>query len=56
MTGDKFKVGAKVYNGNSMSPHAGSGNLDKGGYKQRDAKAKIKQQMLKDQIKKRGQK
>lgn len=56
MASTKFTVGPRVYNGGSYSPHVGKGSVDKQGYKERDTRAKLKRQMLQDQLKKRGKK
>lgn len=53
MASSKFTVGPRRYNATSMSPQAGAGSVNPKGYKDRDAKARVKQQMLKDQLKKR---
>lgn len=53
MASSKFTVGPRVYNGSSMSPHAGKGAVNPNGYKQRDMRAKLKRQMLEDQLRKR---
>lgn len=53
MASSKFTVGPRRYNATSLSPQAGKGSVDPKGYNDRDARAKVKQQMLRDQIKKR---
>lgn len=50
----KYTVGAKIYGGTRMSPHVGKGSVDKAGYKARDARARMKQQVLRDQMNRKG--
>lgn len=50
----KFKVGARRYNGVSMAPQVGKGGVNKAGYNQRDTEARLKRQMLQDQLRKKG--
>lgn len=52
-TANKLSVGNRVYNGFSNSPHSGGG-LEKGGYANRDAQAKVKRQALMNQLKRFG--
>ncbi len=54
MAMNKFKQGPRRYNATSLSPQAGAGSVNPAGYKERDNKAKVKQKMLRDQLKRKG--
>lgn len=51
---NKAAVGARVYQGTQPSPQYGKGGLNPGGFSIRDNKAKVKRNLLENQIKKLG--